>query len=307
MVTHKFYFIFPSEWLSAKIVKALGPRIWLLLYFMNKVTHTADGVGLVLGGQPMSFEDISAELQVHRNTVARQYAHLEKFGFVGSKKVWGGPRKFFVIGYSKFPKRKQSTQDEKRFEFAYYILREQINLSTIENEDTIINPNFQEVLTNLSLDDSAPPQKGDEVSKIETPITNSGASITNKKAREESSIRKRKGKKRKREIPPTSGKPKEVPVEVAQVYDRYMILMGSRSENPTAQETLLIREAIKAEGLDKMLTCIENYRKRLNDRKTWTVLSVEKFFQIKTYSRFLRTDHTQTAERKKLRPLKEFE
>ena len=86
-----------------------------------------------------------------------------------------------------------------------------------------------------------------------------------------------------------------------------MAVMGSRSDTPTAEEALLIREAIQAEGEDRILACIENYRERLDDMKSWTVLSANKFFRRKTYSMFLRTDHSETTERSKRRPLREVE
>ena len=222
VVSHKHYFIFPSEWLTPQIVKALGSRIWLLLYFMDKITHCAGGIGLVLGGQPLSFEDIAAELQIHRNTVALQYADLEKFGFVGSKKVWGGPRKFFVLGYSKFREKRQSPDDERRFAFAHSVIQTQIQMWDNETAKNILNPNYQKVLFNLSGNVSKPPNSSDTVNKIDEPITNIGASISDKKAREKSSKQKGKGKERKRDNPKSSGSTEGFPLEGNHVYSRYM-------------------------------------------------------------------------------------
>lgn len=72
-----------NDLLEPKHFKAIGQALWLYLWLLDKMTSISeDGVGKVLGGKPIKFETIKADLPMSPSSYTRYIAALEDAGYI---------------------------------------------------------------------------------------------------------------------------------------------------------------------------------------------------------------------------------
>jgi hypothetical protein len=76
--------------LTPQHVKAIGPSLFLFLYYIDGITTEQDGFGLVHGGKPLPDEKASGALGVGRATVARGRERLVKKEYVRATRTGSG-------------------------------------------------------------------------------------------------------------------------------------------------------------------------------------------------------------------------
>ena len=72
-----------NDLLEKKHVFAMGQALWLYLWFLDHMTSiTEEGVGRVLGGRPIKYDDIYADLGISEKTYNRWVALLRDGGYI---------------------------------------------------------------------------------------------------------------------------------------------------------------------------------------------------------------------------------
>lgn len=73
-----------NDLLDPKHVENMGTSVWLYMWLLDKMTSvTEDGVGNVLGGKPVRYEeDIKVELGISQRTYTRWIKVLEECGYI---------------------------------------------------------------------------------------------------------------------------------------------------------------------------------------------------------------------------------
>lgn len=72
-----------NDLLEKKHFDQMGITIWLYLWFLDKMTSISeDGIGLVLGGKPITFSDVEEELGITDSTYSRWIAVLKKYEYI---------------------------------------------------------------------------------------------------------------------------------------------------------------------------------------------------------------------------------
>ncbi|HEV2287503.1 MAG TPA: hypothetical protein VGR81_00960 [Candidatus Acidoferrales bacterium] len=75
---------------DAKHYARMGPAIWLYGWFVLRQTRECDGVGLVLGGHPVSYREIESETGFCRKTLERWMHTLRRAGYIETSAASAG-------------------------------------------------------------------------------------------------------------------------------------------------------------------------------------------------------------------------
>ncbi len=74
-----------NDLLDPKHVRNMGPAVWLYMWYLDKITAINDNeIGKVLGGQPIIFEMVKAELGISRRTYVRWVEMLLVAGYINT-------------------------------------------------------------------------------------------------------------------------------------------------------------------------------------------------------------------------------
>lgn len=69
--------------LEPKHIENMGVAVWLYMFLIDKITGITDQeVGIVLGGRPVKYEEIKAELGISKNTYTRWIHSLETYPYI---------------------------------------------------------------------------------------------------------------------------------------------------------------------------------------------------------------------------------
>lgn len=68
--------------LEPKHLKRLGPAFPLFVWFIDRTTQEQDGIGIVLGGKPVTAEEVAESMGVDERTTRRQMDRLEHHGYI---------------------------------------------------------------------------------------------------------------------------------------------------------------------------------------------------------------------------------
>lgn len=72
-----------NDLLEPKHIDKMGSAIWLYLWLVDKMTSISEeGVGLVLGGRPVKYEEVHEELGISRDSYSRWMLKLEKYPYI---------------------------------------------------------------------------------------------------------------------------------------------------------------------------------------------------------------------------------
>ncbi len=78
-----FTFEIKNNLLEKKHIEAMGIAVWLFMWLDDKITKVDEnGVGWVLGGKPIIFKEVEAELGISQRTYTRWIAQLEKYPYI---------------------------------------------------------------------------------------------------------------------------------------------------------------------------------------------------------------------------------
>ncbi len=74
-----------NDLLDPKHVRNMGPAVWLYMWYLDKLTAVNDnGIGKVLGGQPIIFEMVKTELGCSDKTYRRWLETLRDTGYINT-------------------------------------------------------------------------------------------------------------------------------------------------------------------------------------------------------------------------------
>lgn len=72
-----------NDLLEYKHHENMGDSVWLYLWLLDKTTSVSeDGIGKILGGKPIKYEDVSKDLRLSQNTYTRYISRLRKHGYI---------------------------------------------------------------------------------------------------------------------------------------------------------------------------------------------------------------------------------
>ncbi len=92
-----------NDLLDPKHVKQMDAAIWLYLWLLDRMTSISEeGVGRVLGGKPLIYDDLKADLGVHKNTYSRWVGRLRQFKYIGTKRTPNGLIFFVFKAHKRF-------------------------------------------------------------------------------------------------------------------------------------------------------------------------------------------------------------
>lgn len=87
-----FYIRVKNDLIETKHWENMGIAVWLYLWLIDKITSISEqGVGLVLGGKPITHEDLVADgLELPSSTYHRYVATLRNAGYISTKRTTNG-------------------------------------------------------------------------------------------------------------------------------------------------------------------------------------------------------------------------
>jgi hypothetical protein len=78
-----FFIEITNNLLEPKHRKAMKESVWLFMWLLDKMTSiTEEGIGKVLGGKPIKFEEVKKDLGISIRTYRRWTNQLKKAGYV---------------------------------------------------------------------------------------------------------------------------------------------------------------------------------------------------------------------------------
>lgn len=101
--------------LEGKHFRAMSGAIWLYIWLLDHITSvTEDGVGVVLGGKPITYDEIEADLGISRDSYTRMIKRLEAYPYIQTRRTPYGisynvvkaHKRFKNVIYQKNPKGK---------------------------------------------------------------------------------------------------------------------------------------------------------------------------------------------------------
>lgn len=106
-----FYIQVTNNLLEPKHVKKIGAAIWEYMWCLDKMTSVNEfGVGKVLGGKPVKWEEIREDLGKHLSTIGDNMSHLQKGGYIHMRRTPYG----HVVSVNKAKKPFKQTRENTR-------------------------------------------------------------------------------------------------------------------------------------------------------------------------------------------------
>ncbi len=68
--------------LESKHRKKIGPACWEFLWCLDRITKEKEGVGIVLGGKPVTYAEIAQDFGVSEKTIQRHMERLTREGYI---------------------------------------------------------------------------------------------------------------------------------------------------------------------------------------------------------------------------------
>lgn len=103
--------------LEPKHVENMGQAVWLYMWLVDKMTSISEeGIGRVLGGRPVKYDEIKLELGISKNTYSRWIARLLKYPYIETTLAPYGIVFRVLKAYKRFTKnQKRFTINDTRF------------------------------------------------------------------------------------------------------------------------------------------------------------------------------------------------
>lgn len=78
-----YYIQVTNGLLDSKHFKKMGPAVWLFMWLLDKMTSISEeGIGLVLGGKPIKYEEVKEDLEMSYATYKRWLSTLKKENYI---------------------------------------------------------------------------------------------------------------------------------------------------------------------------------------------------------------------------------
>jgi biotin operon repressor len=138
--------------LEPKHRKKIGSALWEFLWCLNRITKEKDGIGSVLGGKPVTYEEMAEELGVSTKTIQRHMERLFREGYVDPVLT---PRGYSlrVPNSCKFPKRVgqkcPTTQANGGLQATQTKVSTQVGQKCPTTQDRSVHPPDKSVLPNI--------------------------------------------------------------------------------------------------------------------------------------------------------------
>ena len=86
-----YYIQITNNLLDKKHVESMGQAVWLFMWLLDRMTSVSEeGVGKVLGGRPITAEELEEQLGISKRTYVRWIELLRKGGYVSTKRTPNG-------------------------------------------------------------------------------------------------------------------------------------------------------------------------------------------------------------------------
>lgn len=83
-----FYIEVTNNLLDPKHRAAMGESVWLFMFFLDRMTSIdEEGIGKVLGGKPIKFDEIEHDLGIPERTYSRWMSILKKHGYINVRRT----------------------------------------------------------------------------------------------------------------------------------------------------------------------------------------------------------------------------
>lgn len=83
-----FYIDITNNLLDPKHLKGMKESVWLFMWLLDKMTSiTEEGVGMVLGGKPIKYEEVKDELEISERTYKRWVSTLKRHKYINVKRA----------------------------------------------------------------------------------------------------------------------------------------------------------------------------------------------------------------------------
>lgn len=80
-----FYIEITNNLLEPKHLKAMKESVWLFMWLLDKMTSVSEeGIGKILGGKPITYEEVKEELGISRPTYIRWVDALKKGKYINT-------------------------------------------------------------------------------------------------------------------------------------------------------------------------------------------------------------------------------
>ncbi|RJQ33872.1 hypothetical protein C4568_03665 [Candidatus Parcubacteria bacterium] len=94
-----------NDLLDPKHIERMGISVWLYMWLIDKMTSISEeGLGKVLGGKPVTYEEVKEELGVGRSTYFRWLKNLEDQGYINLIQAPHGSVITVIKAHKKFGK-----------------------------------------------------------------------------------------------------------------------------------------------------------------------------------------------------------
>jgi hypothetical protein len=101
-----------NDLLDPKHVQNMGQAVWLYMWLVDKMTSiTEEGIGRVLGGKPITYDEVYKELGMSRNTYSRWIARLLEYPYIETTVAPHGITFRVLKAYKHFGKKTVYPQD----------------------------------------------------------------------------------------------------------------------------------------------------------------------------------------------------
>jgi DNA-binding transcriptional ArsR family regulator len=86
-----YYIQITNNLLEKKHVKQMGSAVWLFMWVLDRMTSVNEnGVGKVLGGKPITYEEVEVSLGMSRRTYSRWLDTLREAGYIETTRTPAG-------------------------------------------------------------------------------------------------------------------------------------------------------------------------------------------------------------------------
>lgn len=101
-----------NDLLEPKHIRNMGSSVWLYMWLLDKITSTTeDGIGRVLGGKPVKYNDVKKELGISQDTYTKWIKKLLKYPYIHTTRTPYGISFFVIKAFKRFGRRIRLTSE----------------------------------------------------------------------------------------------------------------------------------------------------------------------------------------------------
>ena len=137
-----YYIEITNNLLESKHRRAMKESVWLFMWLLDKITSISeDGVGKVLKGRPVKYEEVNRELDIPERTYSRWMGQLKRTGYILTKRTPYG----IIISVNRAKKRfAQRDTPQKYTRYAKNSISNRTNESGVSNYNKTVTRHIQD-------------------------------------------------------------------------------------------------------------------------------------------------------------------